>query len=92
MHVKYMILISSVFNLCNGNEVEETKRKIDQYKKENKEFIAKNKSKLVRIGSQHIKFYLFIINIDNVLLSSNIENFNGNILFCNFGMRYDCIL
>ena len=38
----------AVFNLANGIDVEETKRKVDNYKKENQELIKKNRSKLVK--------------------------------------------
>ena len=41
------IFVCEVFNLANGVEVESTKKMIDQYKKENKELIKKNQSKLV---------------------------------------------
>ena len=37
----------SVFNLTNNIDVESTKKMVDNYKKENKDFIQKNKSKLV---------------------------------------------
>lgn len=37
----------AVFNLASGVEVESTRKMIEQYKKENKEFIKKNQSKLV---------------------------------------------
>lgn len=36
-----------VFNLANGIEVEMTKEKIEQYKKENQNIITKNRQKLV---------------------------------------------
>lgn len=35
-----------IYNLCNNIDVLETNKKIEQYKKENKEFILKNKIKL----------------------------------------------
>jgi len=34
-----------VFNLVNDYEIEETKRKVDQYKKDNQELISKNRNK-----------------------------------------------
>lgn len=37
----------AVFNLTNGIDVEETKRKVELYKKENQEFIRRNRSKMV---------------------------------------------
>ena len=37
----------TVFNLVNNVEVETTKKWVDQYKKENKEIIQKNRSKMV---------------------------------------------
>ncbi|KAK7103345.1 CDK-activating kinase assembly factor MAT1-like [Littorina saxatilis] len=37
-----------IFNLASGVEVESTRKMIEQYKKENKEFIKKNQSKLSR--------------------------------------------
>ena len=37
----------SVFNLTNGTDLEDTKRKMDIYKKENQDIIKKNRSKLV---------------------------------------------
>lgn len=40
--------IISVFNLCNNTDVDYTKKRIENYKKENKEIIKKNLSKLVR--------------------------------------------
>ncbi|CAH1795905.1 unnamed protein product [Owenia fusiformis] len=39
---------TTIFNLANGVDVEETKKKIEQYKKENKDTIRKNQSKLSR--------------------------------------------
>jgi hypothetical protein len=43
-----LFLFLSVFNLSNNIEMEETKRMIDQYKKENKDQISKGKIKLVK--------------------------------------------
>ena len=43
-----MLVFSAVFNLSNNIEVEQTKKMVDQYKKENKDIIQKNRSKLVR--------------------------------------------
>ncbi|KAL5009048.1 hypothetical protein ScPMuIL_014629 [Solemya velum] len=43
----YLEMIETVvFNLTNGVEEEQTKKMIDQYKKENREIIQKNKSKM----------------------------------------------
>lgn len=41
-------LFLPVFNLCNHVDVDGTKRQIEQYKKENREQIRKNLSKMVR--------------------------------------------
>ena len=38
----------AVFNLVNGVDVDSTRKMIEQYRKENKDFIKKNQSKLVR--------------------------------------------
>lgn len=43
----YLEMVETIiFNLASGVEVESTRRMIDQYKKENKELIKKNQSKL----------------------------------------------
>ncbi|XP_076443147.1 CDK-activating kinase assembly factor MAT1-like [Babylonia areolata] len=45
----YLEMIETIiFNLTNGVEVESTRRMIEQYKKENKDIIKKNQSKLSR--------------------------------------------
>ena len=43
----YLCDYFTVFNLVNNVEVETTKKWVDQYKKENKEIIQKNRSKMV---------------------------------------------
>ena len=43
------IFLFSVFNLSNQIDVESTRKMIDQYKKENKEQIKKNNTKVVRL-------------------------------------------
>ena len=49
--VKYSFsfLFLLVWNLANGHEVEETKKQIDKYKKDNETLIKKNNFKLVSI-------------------------------------------
>ncbi len=42
-------LFNTVFNLTHGIEVESTRKMIDQYKKDNKDQIKKNLSKMVSI-------------------------------------------
>ena len=37
----------TVFNLANGNDVDETNRRVEQYKREYRELIMKNRSKMV---------------------------------------------
>ena len=39
-----------VFNLANGIDVEETKKKMNLYKKENQTLILKNREKQVRLS------------------------------------------
>lgn len=41
----------AVFNLTNGIDVEETKRKVNYYKKENQTLILKNRERQVRRDS-----------------------------------------
>ena len=42
-----------VFNLSNGVEVEETKSKVDRYKKENQTHIMRNRMRQVCFASLH---------------------------------------
>ena len=39
----------SVYNLANGIDVEETRHRVEQYKKENQALIMKNRARLVRL-------------------------------------------
>lgn len=43
-----IIFFFLVFNLSNGVDVEETKRKVNHYKKENQTMILKNRERQVR--------------------------------------------
>lgn len=45
----YFSILFLVWNLANGHEVEETKKQIDKYKKDNETLIRKNNFKLVGI-------------------------------------------
>lgn len=53
MHANLILLLSvflifyAVFNLTNNVDLENTKRKMELYQKDNKEVIQKNKIKLV---------------------------------------------
>lgn len=55
MHVALILLLSvfpviyAVFNLTNNVDLENTKRKMELYQKDNKEVIQKNKIKLVSL-------------------------------------------
>nr|KAG5700870.1 hypothetical protein BaRGS_012277 [Batillaria attramentaria] len=45
----YLEMVETIiFNLANGTDVEQTRKMIEQYKKENKDLIKKNQSKLSR--------------------------------------------
>ena len=52
-------LVFTVFNLANNIDVEETKRMIEQYRKENKDQISKGKTKLVCFTGEFIKTGMF---------------------------------
>ena len=45
---KYLLFAFLVFNLTNKVDVEETERKIAEYKEGNKDLISQNRGKLVR--------------------------------------------
>ena len=53
-----IISISLVFNLVNKVDVEETKRKVEAYRKLNEKLIRKNNAKLVSQSSLFIVFIL----------------------------------
>ena len=47
-HCLWLRVVSLVFNLTNKVDVEETERKIAEYKEGNKDLISHNRGKLVR--------------------------------------------
>ena len=51
-------LIYSVWNLANGHEVDETKKQIKKYEKENESLIRKNKLKWVSTLSRGAVFHV----------------------------------
>ena len=67
--IKNKQIFYTVFNLANKTNVEETKKKVDAYKKEHEKLIRRNNTKIVRNFSMHSKkfmlnflFYLFTFN------------------------------
>lgn len=42
------VSLSVVYNLTNNIDVEDTKQRMEQYQRENRDIIQKNKAKLVR--------------------------------------------
>ena len=52
------LLIYSVWNLANGHEVDETKKQIKKYEKENESLIRKNKLKWVSTLSHGTVFHV----------------------------------
>ena len=55
-----VLFLFTVFNLSNGIDVEATKERIEAYKRENKDVIRKNRSKMVSYALNQIDFNSYI--------------------------------
>lgn len=57
-----LMCLLSVFNLSQNIDVDETRRQIEQYKRENQSLIKKNKSKLVSYSFMNNRTCEIIVN------------------------------